>query len=131
MEIHLKVIGYLLVLLAIIHLCFPKYFRWKEELKKLNLINNQMMKVHTFFIALTVLLMGLLCITSSKELIETNFGNRISFGLGVFWLARLIVQFFCYSSALWRGKIFETIIHVLFSLLWIYLTVIFFLVAIN
>lgn len=84
-----------------------------------------MMTVHTFFIALTVFLMGLLCLTSSNELIETNLGKNISLGLGVFWTIRLLFQFFGYSSKLWKGKTFETIMHIAFSLLWAYLTVIF------
>lgn len=131
MEIHVKIIGYLLVLLAIMHIGFPKYFNWHEELKKISLINNQMMKVHTFFIALTVLLMGLICITSANELLATTFGKRISLGLGIFWFIRLIIQFFGYSNILWKGKTFETFMHVLFSILWIYLSIIFLLAAFN
>lgn len=125
METHLKIIGFLLTVLAIGHLIFPKYFKWKEELKSLNLINRQMMIVHTFFIALVVFLMGLLCVTSAKELIETNLGKKISLGLGIFWSLRLFIQFLGYSSKLWKGKIFETTIHILFSGLWIYISTIF------
>lgn len=125
MEIHFKIIGVLLITLALIHIVFPKYFNWDKELKSLSLINKQMMKVHTFFIALTVFLMGLLCLTSSSELIETNLGKKISLGLGIFWTIRLAVQFFGYSNELWKGKKFETSMHILFSLLWMYLSIIF------
>ena len=111
--------------LALVHIIFPKYFNWKEELKSLSLINKQMMTVHTFFVALVVFLMGLLCLTSSTELVETRLGKTISLGLAIFWSLRLIIQFFGYSSKLWKGKLFETIIHILFSGLWIYLSVIF------
>ncbi|MFN7424474.1 MAG: hypothetical protein ACK5QP_13865, partial [Chitinophagales bacterium] len=85
MEIHFKIIGVLLITLALVHIIFPKYFNWEEELKSLSLINRQMMTVHTFFIALTVFLMGLLCLTSAYDLIETNIGKKITFGLGIFW----------------------------------------------
>ena len=85
-----------------------------------------MMTVHTFFIALTVFLMGLLCFTSAKEIIETELGNKIALGLGVFWSIRLFVQFFVYSVKLWKGKTFETIVHVFFSGLWIYFSIVFF-----
>ena len=125
MEIHFKLIGIILMILALVHAIFPKYFDWKNELKSLNLINRQLMWVHTFFIALVVFLMGLLCLTSANDLISTNLGKKISLGLGVFWLVRLFIQFFGYSSELWKGKTFETIIHILFSLLWIYLSIIF------
>lgn len=71
--------------------------------------------------------MGLLCLTSSQELLGTEFGKRISLGLGIFWIARLFVQFFGYSSKLWKGKLFETIVHIVFAILWTYISVIFIL----
>lgn len=123
---HLKIIGLILIFLALVHVIFPKYFNWRLELKSLSLINRQMMTVHTFFIALTVFLMGLLCFTSAKEIIETELGNKIALGLGVFWSIRLFVQFFVYSVKLWKGKTFETIVHVFFSGLWIYFSIVFF-----
>jgi hypothetical protein len=128
MDLNLKIIGMLLLALALSHIIFPKYFNWKNELSSLSIINRQLLYVHSFFIALTVFLMGLLCLTSGDDLISTTLGKNISFGLGIFWMARLIVQFFGYSSKLWRGKRFETMVHVLFSVLWFYLSVSFFLI---
>jgi hypothetical protein len=126
MELQLKIVGFLFIALSFTHVIFPKYFYWKNDLKQINLINRQVMYVHTFFIALLVLLMGLLCTTSAQELIETKLGNKISLGLGIFWGIRLIVQFFGYSSTHWKGKRFETIVHVLLILLWAYLAMVFF-----
>ena len=131
MEIHLKIIGALLIVLSLIHFLLPQRFDWKTELPRLGLMNRQMMLVHTFFIALVVILMGVLCITSAKELIETPLGNKISLGMCIFWTARLFTQFFVYSSMLWKGKMFETAVHVLFSALWVYISVVFFLIYWN
>lgn len=128
MELHLKIIGFILVLLAAIHLIFPKYFNWKQELSSLSLINKQVMYVHTFFIALIVLLMGILCICCATDMVNTTLGRQVSFGLFVFWGCRLIFQFFVYSPTLWKGKVFETAVHIVFSLLWAYLTTVFFLI---
>lgn len=125
MEIHFKIIGVFLVLLSLVHLIFPKYFNWNTELSSLSLINRQMMYVHTFFIALVVFLIGILCLTSSDELVSTSLGKKISLGLGIFWLMRLFIQFFGYSAILWKGKVLETTIHVLFSVFWLYLSTIF------
>ncbi|MFM9949259.1 MAG: hypothetical protein ACKV1O_15065 [Saprospiraceae bacterium] len=125
METQIKIIGLLLVVLALVHVIFPRYFNWDQELKSLSLVNRQIMLVHTFFIALVVLLMGLLCLTSSNELVNTPLGNRLALGLGVFWAARLLIQFFGYSSALWKGKRFETLVHIVFSLFWVYLSIVF------
>ena len=125
MELHFKIIGALLIVLSLMHIFFPKYFKWKTELNSLSLINRQMMVIHTLFIAILLLLMGLLCITSYVELTTTSLGKKISLGLAVFWGIRLIVQFFGYSSKLWRGKRFETSMHFLFSFFWCYLFAIF------
>ena len=128
MEAHLKIIGIFLMLLALLHLIFPKYFNWKQELSSLSLVNRQLMYVHTFFIALIVFLMGVLCISSSTDLTTSILGKRMSLILGVFWIIRLCIQFFGYSSKLWRGKIFETSVHIAFSIVWVYLSTVFFLV---
>lgn len=128
MEVHLKLVGIILIVLSLAHIVFPKYFKWEDELRNISLINRQMMYVHTFFIALVLFLMGMLCITSAKDLITTKLGNRISLGLSMFWMARLTIQFFGYSPELWRGKTMENIIHVIFILLWIYISTVFCLI---
>lgn len=128
MEFHLKVIGSIMIALALIHGVFPKHFDWKTELRPLSLLNRQVMYVHTLFIAVVVLLMGILCLTSPQEIVETNLGRKIALGLGFFWFLRLVIQFFGYSSELWRGKTFETTIHIIFSMFWTYFSVIFFLI---
>jgi len=127
MELQLKVTGFLLVILALIHIIFPRYFNWKTELHSLSIINRQMMYIHSFFIAFIVLLIGILCLTSAPELTGTVLGRRICLGLGIFWLVRLFFQFFGYSSAVWKGKSFETTVHILFSIFWVYLSSIFIL----
>lgn len=125
MELHLKIIGGIFLLLAVVHIIFPRYFNWKVEFKPLSLINSQMIYVHTFFIGLTILLMGLLCLTYSNELVSTKLGRVLCLGLFIFWGMRLIFQFFVYSSKLWRGKKFETAVHIVFSILWTYLAITF------
>ena len=128
MSFHLNIIGSLFIALAFIHIPFPKYFNWNIELKSLSLINKQMMTVHTFFIALIVFLMGLLLLTSSTELIDTNLGKKLSLGLGIFWFIRLIFQLFVYSTKLWKGKLFETIVHIVFTIFWTYISAVFIII---
>ncbi|HEV8507469.1 MAG TPA: hypothetical protein VGQ53_18785 [Chitinophagaceae bacterium] len=128
MEIHLKIIGVLLILLSAIHLFFPGYFNWKEELKPLSLINRQMMQIHAFFIALVVFGIGVLCLFFSRDLVHSRFGKNICLGLAIFWVIRLFFQLFIYSPKLWRGKRKETIIHIFFTCLWTYLSMVFFFI---
>ncbi len=131
MELLLKLTGFVLIALGLFHVFFPKYFKWKEEFSKVSTINRQMMYVHSFFIAFVVVLIGLLCVTSATDLLTTPLGKRISLGISVFWIARLFIQFFGYSTSLWKGKTFETSIHILFSMLWTGLSVVFILAFIS
>lgn len=129
MLLHLKIIGLLLVALALLHVIFPRYFRWKTTTTSLERVTREILYVHTFFIAFTVLLMGLLCLSSAELLVTTKLGHRICLGLATFWTIRLFFQFFGYSAELWKGKRFETIVHIAFSGLWLYLSTIFWLAA--
>lgn len=121
-ETLIRIEGALLMLLALLHAPFPRYFRWREETAGCSLLTRQVLHVHCFFIALGVFLMGLLCATSAPELTGTPLGRKIAAGFGFFWLCRLLIQFFGYSPELWRGKRFETTVHILFSILWLVLT---------
>ena len=125
MELLLRLTGFILMTLGLFHVFFPKYFKWKEEFSKVSTINRQMMYVHSFFIAFVVLLMGLLCVTSAADLLTTPLGKRICLGISIFWMTRLFIQFFGYSTNLWKGKTFETCSHILFSMLWIGLSAVF------
>jgi hypothetical protein len=122
MKAWIELNGLLLLALALLHAIFPRHFRWREETRPLSLLTRQILYVHTFFIALTVGLTGLLCLSSADDLLTTHLGLKLSAGLCLFWLCRLLVQFFGYSAELWRGKRFETAVHITFSLLWLNLT---------
>lgn len=124
--LHLKVIGLALMLLALIHIVLPWWCDWAVELTPLSLLNRQLMQVHTFFIALVVLLFGALTFFLTDELLsKTKLSQAILGGFAVFWATRLYFQFFVYDTKLWRGKRFESVVHVLFACLWTYCTVVY------
>lgn len=131
MESLIKIAGVILISLALFHAFFPGHFKWKEELRSLTLLTRQIHYIHTFFIALTILLIGVLCVSSAPELVQTAFGRKISAGIGLFWACRLVLQFYGFSPALWKGKPFETAMHVLFSMLWMFFTAVFGLAAVG
>ncbi|PVH26903.1 hypothetical protein DC487_04725 [Sphingobacterium corticibacter] len=129
METHIRIAGIISILLATIHIFFPSYFQWKKHLEKWRLIDRQIMLVHTFFIALIIFLTGLLSVTSADVLFKTRLGHQVCCGLGIFWLLRLYFQLFVYSSTLWKGKLRETSIHIIFLMLWVYMSVVYVLSA--
>lgn len=118
----LRVTGALQVGLALLHVGFPRYFHWREELSRISLVNAEMMRVHTLFVALTVAGIGVLSLGWAGEIAGTPFGRVFAKAASIFWVVRLAVQFVGYSPELWRGKPFETVVHVVFALLWVALT---------
>lgn len=125
MELHLRVIGWIMIALAFVHVGFPRYFQWKKELEGLQLINKQVMEVHTFFVAFVVFLMGALNVVVTPEEVTSSLGEKLWLGMTLFWGTRLAIQFFWYSPKLWKGRVFETTVHGVFCLLWSYFTAVF------
>lgn len=126
LELHLKFAGMLLIVLGLSHVLFGQRFQWKEELERLSLLNRQIFYVHAFFIALIVVLFGILALFYTGTLIEkTALARVVLSGIVLFWACRLAIQFFGYSSTLWKGDRFNTIVHIVFSLFWTYLIVVF------
>lgn len=89
------------------------------------------MYVHTFFIALMILLMGICCIYATTDLLQTRLGHLLALGCFIFWVMRLLFQFFVFSPRLWKGKRFETYMHIIASILWSYVSVVFFMVYLH
>ncbi len=124
--LHLKVVGALLVALGLAHSFFGRYFKWEKELAQLSLLTRQMFLVHCFFISLVIVSMGACTLFYTNALLGSGTLSRVVLtGFLVFWLIRLAFQFFVYDSAIWRGRRFYTTMHVVLSMLWIYVVLIY------
>lgn len=120
-EFHLRVVGTLLLLLAALNLTLPRRFHWREELARLSLLNRQIFIVHSLFIGLIVVMMGMLSLVFTRALLTpTPLSAVVLIGLAIFWTARLIVQWFVYDRALWRGNRMHTVVHYVFTAMWLY-----------
>jgi hypothetical protein len=120
---NLHVVGVLLIVLGMSHLFFNRFFGWERELAPLSLLTRKVFFVHAFFIGLGVVMAGVLSLIDAGALLEPSVLSRaILAGMVVFWLCRLLAQWFAYDAAIWRGDRFRTVMHVLFSALWIYVT---------
>lgn len=121
LRVHLQVVGTLLLVLGTSHFFFSRYFGWEKELASLSLLTRRIFQVHTFFIALVVVLLGVCSLFYADALLERSPLSRVFLaGIVVFWTCRLVVQFVVYDSAIWRGRRFYTFMHVAFSVFWIY-----------
>jgi hypothetical protein len=117
----LRIAGVLLLGLFILNFFVPRRFHWREEMARLSLINRRIFQVHAVFIAMILLMMGLLLVLIPGALLQPQaLARAVLAGLTVFWTARLLLQLFFYHAVLWRGKPFETAMHIAFSGLWIF-----------
>ena len=122
-ELHIRICGVILLILAASHVAFPRFFNWREELSRLSLLNRQIFLVHTLFIGLLLVLLGLLSLFGAPLLtIPSPLATVLLIGIALFWLTRLAVQLFVYSPRLWRGIPSRTAIHWVFCLIWTYLS---------
>lgn len=124
--VNLRIAGALIAGLAVLNVLVPVRFGWREELARVSLLNRQIFEVHAIFLIVTLALCSALLLTCADALIEpTRLARAILLGLTLFWGLRLLMQWFYYSPAVWRGDRFNTVVHVLFSALWIYFTGVF------
>ncbi len=125
LEFAFKIAGILLMILGPAHLYFYKYFDWEEESRKMSPLNGQIFLVHSFFISLVVLMMGILLFFYTRTLLMPSaLGRLVLLGLLIFWSSRLIIQLFFYDVKLWKGNPLYTFVHISFTFLWTYLVVI-------
>jgi hypothetical protein len=121
--VHLHVVGLVMALLVVVNLFVPGRFHWREELSRVSLLNRQIFEAHSFFIVLLLALFSALFLTCADALLEpTRLSRAVLGGLTVFWGLRMLVQWFFYSPAVWRGNRFNTMMHGVFSMTWIYVT---------
>jgi hypothetical protein len=112
LSFHLQIVGIVLVLLGISHAFFNRYFAWEQELAAVSLLTRRVFFVHSFFIALGVVLAGAVSFLYADALLQPGGLNRaLLAALATFWLCRLLAQFFAYDSAIWRGDRFRTFMH--------------------
>jgi hypothetical protein len=124
--LHLRIVGLVMASLVLINLHVPARFHWREELSRLSLLNRQIFQAHSVFLVLMLGLFSALLLTSAADLLEpTRLSRAVLTGLTIFWGLRMVMQWFFYSPEIWRGNRFNTVMHYVFSVTWIYVTAVF------
>ena len=122
----LRVAGSLLLLLAAAHVPIGRRLNWREEALRLSPANGAIVQVHTLFICLILVLMGLPCLADPGIFVEkTRAGMWLTWSFSAFWTTRLVVQWMVFPHQLWRGKQTETRLHLAFTALWLFLAILF------
>jgi hypothetical protein len=124
--VHLRAVGVAMAALVAVNLYVPTRFRWREEMGRLSLLNRQIFQAHAVFLVLTLALFSVLLLTCGEALLEpTRLARALLIGLTIFWTLRMLMQWFFYSPRIWRGDRFNTAMHYLFSMIWIYVAAVF------
>jgi len=77
---------------GIFHLLFWKIFKWKTDLKSLSFINRNVIQVLNLCLTFVFFLFAYLSIFHSSEMIRTNLGSTLIWGISIFWFLRAIEQ---------------------------------------
>jgi hypothetical protein len=122
-ELHLRIAGGLMLLLVLVNLYVPRRFNWRGEMAALSLLNRQIFLVHAGFICIVLAMFAALSIGLAAELLKpTPLARAVLGGIALFWLLRLLTQWFVYDWRIWRGDRFNTVGHFVFTALWTYFT---------
>jgi len=125
-ELLLRIAGVALVGLVGVNIYVPHYFKWRAELADVSVFTRQVFFVHMFFIVLIIALQAALCLFLPHTLTErSTLAQAVLGGFTLFWAARLYGQFFVYDPVVWRGNRLHTLMHILFGLLWCFLSGVF------
>ncbi len=124
-QLHLRVIGVLLLGIAALSLYVPRRFGWGRDVAQLPLLTRQVFVIHCAFVTVVCALLGLLLALCAPALLEPGVLPRaVLIGLLVMWAARMLAQWFFYDPRLWRGIPLHTTMHVLFSGIYFYFVVV-------
>ena len=124
--LHLRIVGIVMAALVVVNVFVPWRFQWRDELARLSLLNRQIFEAHAIFLVLTLALFSALLLTSAEALLQpTRLSRAVLIGLTIFWALRMVMQWAFYSPAIWRGHRFNTVMHYVFSAVWVYVTTVF------
>lgn len=99
--------------IALLGPMIPRLLNWKEAINAMPLLVREVFHVHTFFIALTCAIFGVItwrfapAIASPSHEMMRWFAGAV----GLFWGIRCVMQWTTYSASHWRGLPMKTLAH--------------------
>lgn len=122
----LQLAGVSMVCVCLTHFYLARLLDWKNDLKSLKPINQQVFFAHTMFLTIGMAMLGLVCLFYPAELTnKSTLGAISALCFAMCWLSRLIFQFIVFTSAFTEDTRLEKSLRLAGTLLWLYLTVLF------
>ncbi|CAN5494482.1 hypothetical protein BH11CYA1_BH11CYA1_13040 [soil metagenome] len=115
-----------MVAVCLAHFYLAHLLDWKNDMKTLKPINQQVFFAHTMFLTIGMAMLGLVCIFCPHELInKSTLGAISALCFALCWLSRLIFQFVVFTSAFAEDTRLEKVLRLAGTLLWLFLTLLF------
>jgi hypothetical protein len=99
-ELLLRLAGVVQLGILIASFLVPRVLDWRDSLRSLSKLSRDLIWVHGAFIVLVIVGFGLLTIVEAPDLAAgTPLARAVCTLMGLFWLARLGVQFFVFDAS--------------------------------
>lgn len=122
----LQFAGVSMVCLALAHLSFSRMLNWREDLRKLTAINRQVFIVHTVFLAIGILMLGVDCIFFSQTLTDrSQLAMVATASFAMCWFSRLVCQLFIFTGPISENSKLEAVLRICGTSLWTFYTALF------
>jgi hypothetical protein len=113
LELLLQVIAISQIALAALSLSLSRILHWESDIDRMPLLVREVFEIHAWFIALTLVIWGVLTWTFAGEMAHapTGLSRWLCGAIGFFWGLRCVLQWTHYSWSHWRGQPSRTVIH--------------------
>ena len=98
---------------AILNLFLICIMKWKPDLDRAPLLIREVFYIHVIFISITLSIFALLTWRFVHEIAgaANPLAIWLATAIGLFWIARSLMQWLHYSSSHWHGNAARTLIH--------------------
>jgi hypothetical protein len=99
--------------IALLNLFLVRIMNWKPDLEKAPLLIREVFHVHCLFISFALSIFAALTWRFAGDMATaaSPIFVWLAAAIGLFWLARSVMQWLHYSSVHWRGHTLRTMIH--------------------
>ena len=126
LDTQLRLVGAVLVTLGLAHIALPRALDWPTHFTVLPALTRRIVHLHTFFIGVMCVLLGLVPLVLTAELLAPDrLGIAVLAAECVFWGLRWCAQFVAFPAAVWRTSRLYVTGYVGTALLWTWIVGVF------
>jgi len=113
LDLALRVAAIAQFAVAILNLFLICIMKWKPDLDRAPLLIREVFCIHVIFISITLSIFALLTWRFIHEIAgaANPLAIWLATAIGLFWIARSLMQWLHYSSSHWHGNAARTLIH--------------------